>query len=97
MSKFEIGDEVVVIEEASNWGYWMPIMAETVGRSGEVVDFETVEGVSYPTVEFGTGEDTFTYFYPDWVLRYAKDWAPEELESTMTILDLFKIENLMFK
>lgn len=90
MSKFKVGDRVVVTKARTDWRYWTLPMTELVGEFGEVVDryYEGDEG--YPVVRFEDEEtDWNTYFFPDDALDYQETDRPEDIAPVMELRSLF--------
>lgn len=92
MSRFEIGDSVIVVKAMEGWAYWCPAMTGLVGREGEVFDFECEDGEEYPRVRFfdedgSDWDDGSEYFFPEEALELRRSWF-EPLSSVMSVTAL---------
>ena len=89
MSKFKVGDRVVVTKARTDWEYWAYTMTELVGEHGEVVDIEYEGDEGYPVVKFYERNEWDTYFFPDDALDYQETDRPEDIAPVMELKSLF--------
>ena len=89
MSKFKVGDQVVVTKARTDWEYWAYPMTELVGEYGEVVDIDYQGDEGYPVVKFDYRNEWDTYFFPDDALDYQETERPENIAPVMELRSLF--------
>lgn len=95
MSRFQIGDRVIVTDTAEDWDWWIASMNRLRGAEGVVTGFQEER---YPEDSIWAGtDDVFACvefeefdskcFFPDWVLSIVS--PAEKLERVMSVFTLF--------